>query len=239
MTAEVHLYGVAAAGTSAPVGARTIEHRDLAALVSDVGELRAAQVMREHWRVLEAAAAEHTVLPVRFGTVMAGEDAVVDDFLAPEHDALAAELRALEGKVQLTVKGTYEPEVLLRSVLRGSPAVTRLKAQVDALPEAVSYGRRIELGQLVAAEVERARERDGDLVMERLEPLATAARREAVRGEDGAVNAAFLVERDGVEAFGRSVEELSGELHGRIGLRLLGPLPPYSFTDRDRATAWA
>jgi hypothetical protein len=107
------------------------------------------------------------------------------------------------------------------------------------MPEAAAYGRQIELGQLVAAEVERTREQDGALVMERLEPLAAAARRETVTGEDGAVNAAFLVAREDVDAFDRAVGALAAELDGRIRLRLLGPLPPYSFTDGDTTAAWA
>ena len=50
--------------------------------------MRAASTLRLHWRVLEEAAAPTTVLPVRFGTVMADDAAVVDDLLAPRHDEL-------------------------------------------------------------------------------------------------------------------------------------------------------
>ncbi|MEA2310475.1 MAG: hypothetical protein QOE28_443 [Solirubrobacteraceae bacterium] len=238
MTSEVGVYGVVAAGT-APEGVRTIEHRGLAALVADgaAGPLPAARALREHWRVLELAATETTVLPVRFGTAMASDEAVVTDFLEPGHDGLATSLRELEGKVQLTVKGTYEEAVLLRGVLAASPAIARLKAQVDSLPEAASYAKRIQLGQLVANAVEYAREQDGALVMDRLAPLAVASRREGTGKPDAAVNAAFLVERARVEEFGGAVAALGEELAGRVRLRQLGPLAPYSFTD-ERAAAW-
>jgi hypothetical protein len=240
---EVHVYGVVAASERPEITAadvRRIAHRDVAALVSDVepGELTAARVMRAHWRVLEQAGAGCTVLPVRFGTVMAGDDAVVEEFLSPDHDDLAARLADLAGKVQLTVKGFYEEAPLLRGVVAASPAIARLRARVQALPEAAGYYDRIELGRLVGEEVERLRERDTALVLQRLEPLALATSREAAATADTAVNAAFLVERDGVDRFSEAVGELGRELEGRMRLRYVGPLPAYSFTG-DGSPAWA
>jgi hypothetical protein len=98
---EVHVYGVVPASAQPDLddsGVRLIAHRDVAALVSDMerGEPRAVTVLRTHWRVLEKASASTTVLPVRFGTVMADERSVVDDFLEPWHDAIAAALAEVE-----------------------------------------------------------------------------------------------------------------------------------------------
>lgn len=244
---EVHVHGVMAAADRIEIAsakARLVAHRDVAALVTDADpeRLTAASVLREHWRVLEEAAATATVLPVRFGTVMAGERAVVDAFLAPNHDALAEELRQLEGKVQLTVKGSFEEEALMRDVVAGSPAIARLRERVRSLPEAAAYYENIELGQIVAAEVERARDRDTETVLARLAPLAVATSREAPSALDAAVNAAFLVERDRVDEFSRAVTELAHELAGRVKLRYVGPLAPYSFTGEAAspgAAAWA
>jgi hypothetical protein len=241
MTAEVHVYGVLAAGDAVktPAGTRLIAQGEVAALVSDTeGEgLSAARALREHWRILQDVAAQTTVLPIRFGTAMASDEAVID-FLAPGHDALRAGIDALAGKVQLTVKGTYAQEALLRGVIEGSPAIARLQAHVEALPEAASYAKRIQLGELVSLEVDRQREADAAFVGERLEPLALAMRQETASGLDQAVNAAFLVTRDGVEAFEGAVAALGKELEGRIALRLIGPLPAYSFTP-EGAAAWA
>lgn len=241
MTPEVHVYGVVAAadGFTEPPGTRRIAHGDIAAVVADAqGErLSASRALREHWRILEQIASLTTVMPIRFGTAMAGDEAVIAEFLSPNHDGLRAALESLAGKVQLTVKGSYREEVLLRGVVDRSPAIARLRAQVDALPEAASYAKRIQLGELVSAEVEREREHDGALVTERLEPLAVATRREAASGVEGAVNSAFLVERTGVAAFEEAVSELGRLLDGRIQLRVLGPLPAYSFVP-ESVTTW-
>jgi Gas vesicle synthesis protein GvpL/GvpF len=248
----VYVYGVAPAAERVDVeapgvesskqGVRRIVHGELAALVSDVeaGPLVAAKGLRAHWRVLEEAVADATVLPVRFGTIMESDDAVVDQFLAPRHDRLVALLAELSGKVQLSVKAFYDEERLMRGVVEHSPAVAQLRERVRDRPKAATYYERIQLGELVAGEVEQARERDGAMVLERLEPLAVAARREPPGTPDAAVNAAFLVERSRMDEFSQAVARLAEEVEDRMRLRYIGPLPPYSFTEEQEAAgAWA
>lgn len=239
---EVHVFGVVAAGTASPPDTRTIAHGDLAAIVQGgaAEPIHATALLRAHSRILEQAAEAGTVLPVRFGTAMASDQAVVDEFLAPEHDVLAARLSRLEGKVQLTVKAFYEEEALLRGVVASSPGIAKLREKVRSLPEAAGYYHRIRLGELVNAEVEATRERDAALVLERLQPLAAAATREPPSTTDCAVNASFLVEREQLDVFSGAVADLGMQVAGRLRLRYLGPLPPYSFTDDGgRAPAWA
>jgi Gas vesicle synthesis protein GvpL/GvpF len=237
---EVHVFGVVSAKDGASAGARAIAHGDVAAIVSDVepGRTAAAALLRAHSRILEEAARDVTVLPVRFGTVMVDDRAVVDDFLAPSHDALAATIAELAGKVQLAVKAFYEEEALMRGVVEGSAAIARLRERVQAVPEAAGYYDRIRLGEMVSAEVERARERDSAFVLGRLEPLAVAAANEPISTPDSAVNAAFLVERARIDEFSAAVAKLGKELEGRMRLRYVGPLPPYSFAG-DATTAGA
>jgi hypothetical protein len=169
--------------------------------------------------------------------VLPGDRAVVEDFLAPAHDRLRAGLAELAGRVQLTVKATYDEQALMRAVVESSPAVARLRERVQGVPEAAAYYDRIQLGQLVAAEVERARQRDGAVILARLEPLAVAARAEPPTAPEMAVNAALLVERDDVDGVARAVAELQAELAGRVTLRCIGPMPPYSFAAEEAAAA--
>jgi len=238
---EVYVHGVTEAGARAVIegaGARAVADGALAAIVTDASsETRAADLMRRHWQVLEAVAATATVVPVRFGTAMADEAAVAAEFLAPRSDLLLSQLASFEGKVQLTVKGSYDETSLLRSVVDGSPAIARLRERVRGLPEAAGHYERIRLGELVAAEVEQVRVRDGNRLHERLDGLALATSREPATGLHGAVNSAFLVERARIAEFRRAVDAVAEELDGRVDLRLLGPLPPYSFV-AEEAPAW-
>ncbi len=214
-------------------GVRTVRHGDLAALVSDFeGQgLKAAKEVRAHWHVLEEASASATVLPIRFGTVMEGDSAVREQLLAPNAERLVALLRELAGRVQLSIKGEYDEERLLRGVVSGSPDVAALRERLKTLPDDAGYYDRIRMGELVASEIERRREEDQALALERLEPLAVSARTEALTGTEAAFNLAFLVERDRLDRFSAAVRALGDEIGERIRIRYVGPLPPYSFAD--------
>ena len=247
--AHVYVYGIVPAAERAKLPAegvagarvRAVEHKGVAAIVSDVegDSLQAAREVRAHWRVVEAAAAETTVLPVRFATVLPGDDAVVAQLLEPGAERLTALLDGLAGRVQLAVKGEYDEQTLLREVVSESPAVRKLQQRVESMPEAAGYYDRIQLGELVAAEVARRRQRDEQQAMAALAPHAEAARANESRTPNGAFDLAFLVARDKIDAFGAPVRALAEQLGDRVKLRYVGPLPPYSFVDEQAVTAWA
>ena len=180
------------------------------------------------------------VLPVRFGTAMADDRAVVEELLAPRHDELVAHLAELAGKVQLTVKGDFDEERLLRGVV---DALARHRAAPRAcrgLPEAAAYYDRIRLGQLIAEEVEQARQhyaaprgRAARAARGRHEHRARVGRRR--RGERRVPG------RAGPE---RGVQPARWTSSRRSSAArrpaLLGPLPPYSFASAaPRSAAWA
>jgi hypothetical protein len=249
---SVYVYGVTSASSrAAPPAAgvegsevSTVEEGPLATLVSGLegDALSAAREVRAHWRVLEEASREATVLPVRFGTVMESADAVRERLLAPNAERLAALLEQLEGRVQLTVKGEYREEVLMRDVVRESPAIADLRERLRDLPEAAGYYDRIRLGEMVAAEVNRRSEADAALAASRLDPVAVDRREGPRTSTETAFNLAFLVDRDRQEEFGRAVATVDDELGERVALRFVGPQPPYSFADVElssEAASWA
>jgi gas vesicle protein GvpL/GvpF len=243
---EVLVHGIVAAAERPELSEADVHwvtHGKLAALLGtvDPSGMRAAGTLRLHWRVLEEAASATTVLPVRFGTVMASDDAVVDELLAPREEELMSLLADLAGKVQMTVKGDFDQERLMRGVVESSPAIARLRERVSRLPEAAAYYDRIRLGEMVAASVEHARQLFAARVTERLEPLAVAAKVESISSIDAAINAAFLVEAVRQGEFRAAVNDLERDLTGAVRMRCIGPLPPYSFADvgsAPRSAAW-
>lgn len=248
----VYVYGVAPAGECPAISAagvegskvRVVEHAGLAALLSEMDgdSLEAAREVRAHWRVLEAVSEKATVLPIRFGTVMESEAAVRERLLEPNAERLEVLLGELSGRVQLCVKGDYDEDRLMREIASGSSAVAKQRSHVGTLPEEAGYYERIRLGELVAAEVGHRRAEDTRLALETLEPLAVAVKEEELRQLDSAFNLAFLVDREGQDAFTRGVNALAGALGDRVELRYVGPLPPYSFADVEldsEAEAWA
>lgn len=240
---HVYVYGVLAAsdcaGVKAPGVARSkvrcIAHDGLAALVSDLegNSIAVAREVRAHWNVLDAASQKATVLPVRFGTVMEGEQAVREGLLEANAERIEALLAEFRGRVQLTVKGDYDEQRVLREVVNESPAIAGMSERLRTVPEAASYYGRIRLGELVAGEIARRREEDSTRALERLEPLAVHARADEPTSAEAAFNLAFLVERNAIESFSSAVAGLGEELGDRVQIRYVGPLPPYSFTEAE------
>jgi hypothetical protein len=246
---SVYVYGVVAAGDAPAMrvdgvegyAVRTVAGGRLGALVSDLerGALTAARAVRAHWGVLEAAAEHATVVPMRFGTVLADDEAVRDELLAPNAEELERLLAQLAGRVQLKVEGRYDEPRMLREIVAASPPIAALQRRVQGRSEAAGYYDRIRLGEAIAAAVDRRRAADTDRAEATLAPLAEAHRVEEARTPDAAFNLSFLVAEDHVDAFGAGVAALREELGDAVALRFVGPLPPYSFAEMQLTPAEA
>jgi hypothetical protein len=203
----------------------------LAALVSPVegDELRATRRdLLSHSAVLEHAVAAGPVLPLRFGTVLRDENAVVEELLEPRRDELAALLARFERLVELRVKAFYVEEEVLKEIVRSDPAIARLREATQGVPEAVAHPQRVRLGEAVARALDAQRQRDADSILARLRPLAEDV---VVEEADAAraLIASFLVDRERVAAFDEAMNELAQAHEGLITFKYLGPLPPHSF----------
>jgi hypothetical protein len=221
--------GLAGLGPSGRVS--TIAHGRVAAIVSDVPTdrpLGTRDDLLAHEAVVDTVAATAAVLPMRFPAVV-DEEGVVKELLAPHHDHFEAVLGELEGRVQFTLKGRYEQDVVLREVLEGHEEIHGLRDKVRELPEEASYYDRVRLGELVVAALEERRDDDAAQVLERLRPFAVSTVVNSPGRPEDLVNAAFLVERERLREFEDAVEDLGRDLIGRVRLRLLGPLAPYDF----------
>lgn len=89
---------------------RIVRSDGLAALISEVGSSRPLGTpddLRTYREILDGTATEVPVVPLRFGTVLASEDAVADELLAVYHDEFAGALEELDGRAELVVKGRY------------------------------------------------------------------------------------------------------------------------------------
>jgi hypothetical protein len=236
-----YVYGVLPGAASAPRGTGilrrplyTIAAGELAALVSDApdGEIGAgSDDLMTHARVVERAHERTAVLPMRFGVVMPGEDAIREELLEDHHDDLLAQLHELDGKAELRLRAVYNEQALLSEILQANPKIAQLNAAVQGKPADASYYERIELGQRVAQEIELLAAADRDAIVAALEPLAVAVRAEQPEHERVAANIAFLVEQRGIPAFDAAVDDLGRRSVGRMDFKYTGPLPPYSFVE--------
>jgi hypothetical protein len=239
-----YVYGLVGADTDLPDGlaglgpsrrVSTIAHGRVAAIVSDVPTdrpLGTRDDLLAHEAVVDTVAATVAVLPMRFPAVVE-EEGVVKELLAPHHDHFEAVLGELEGRVQFTLKGRYEQDMVLREVLEGHKEIQGLQDKVRELPEEASYYDRVRLGELVVAALEERRDAEAAQMLERLRPFAVSTMANPPGQPEDLINAAFLVEREHVREFEDAVEDLGRDLIDRVRLRLLGPLAPYDFVPEE------
>ena len=233
----VYCYGVVSArdARSQPRGladapVEPVVHDGIAALASRVpaGTVRARRRdLISHMDVLGSAFEHGTVLPLRFGTVFENEGSLVNEFMAPRHDELVALLRDLSGQGELRVTAHYRGDAILAEVVRDNRRVAQLRDATRGV--GAGHPGLIELGELVAAEVQARTARDSRALLERL-------RKYALRYEVGdepveyeLLRASFLVEQKRVTKFEAELERFAAEQAGRADVKLTGPLPPHSF----------
>lgn len=243
MTAT-YVYGLVSADAELPedlVGlgpsgeVTTVAHEAVAAIVGDVPldrPLGTRDDLVAHEAVVDAVAATTTVLPMRFPAVVE-QEGVVEELLAPHHDQFVRALEQLEGKVQYTLKGSYEQDVLLQEIVEEDAGIRELQERIRGVPEDASYYDRVQLGELIVKALEERRDVDAADVLERIGEFAEAVSATTPTQPEDVVNAAFLVRRDAADEFEDAVEELGADTHEWLRLRLLGPLAPYDFIPQE------
>ncbi|MEU7831520.1 GvpL/GvpF family gas vesicle protein [Nonomuraea sp. NPDC049129] len=211
---------------------RLIRHGEIAALVSDIAldrPLGTPDDLFRHGALLDATAAEVPVIPIRFGSVMTNEKAVVEELLTPHHDEFRSALDELEGRAEYVIKGRYVDQTLFREVLSEVPEAEQLREQIQGQPEDLTRNARIRLGELINQSVVAKREADTQTLTEEVGPLAVLTVIREPSHEQDAVHVAVLMETDRQEELERVVNEFADRWSGRVEMRILGPLAPYDF----------
>lgn len=220
-------------GVGEPPGqVRLVRSDGLAALVSDVNPdnpLGSPQDLTSHKEVLDATAAAAPVLPLRFGAVLASDDAVIEDLLRPYDDEFTAALGELEDRVQYVVKGRYAERALLEEVLAENPQAQRLRRQIQGQDPDATRDLRMTLGEIINEAVERKREGDTRALGDALAGHCVASVVREPTHERDAAHVALLVDESQEQEMQQALEALARKWAGRVELRLLGPMAPYDF----------
>jgi gas vesicle protein GvpL/GvpF len=235
-----YVYGVVPATGGSPLPLQGIDqaeveyvaHEEVAAAVSvialDRPPGRRAELMA-HNSVVDALANATTVLPVKFGSIMADRDSIIHDLLAPEHDRFADLLANLAGCRQFNLRATYVQDQVLAEVVQSNPEIAELRRRTRELPEGTMHPDLVRLGELVSRVLEDKRDDDARTIMETIRPFALDEARRQGGGVDHLLDLAVLVEDERIAEFENGLEQLAEALHERVRLRLVGPVAPYEF----------
>ncbi|MBI4498615.1 MAG: GvpL/GvpF family gas vesicle protein [Chloroflexi bacterium] len=207
----------------------------LAAVVSEYrgpafGTLPRDQLLRLlalHQRVIERTMDARTVLPVKFGTVLASADqarAALDHWQRP----LATALEELGNTVEIEVAASWDLKQTFAEIGR-QPEIAALAAQAAGQPPEASLATRVQVGKQVKAALDQRRAAYRARVVAELAPWATDLQPNPLPSDELVLNLAFLVERARRDGFYAQVHRLDAAFAGQLTFRCIGPLPPYSF----------
>jgi hypothetical protein len=205
-----------------PICLISIAYRGIAAVVDPLaaaGRPTEDNLWR-HEAVVEALMAEQTVLPVRFGTLLADE-AAVQAALAAHYDEFVADLRRLSGKIELGLRVLWEeaaPASQVFPVDRSARKQGRGRAYVMT---------RLEQERQVRAWRQRAEAAAAEIQLPLAEQAFEATCRVLITPRT-LLTAAYLVDREQVPSFHCRVDMLSSD-HPSLHFLYTGPWPPYSF----------
>lgn len=199
-------------------------HRDIAAVASALTESRAPVTEANLWRhekIVETLMEDYTVLPVRFGTVLSDEEAVLR-VLASHYDDFLADLHRVRGRVELGLRVLWDREE--KSYQDPAPA---LESQGEE-----ESGRAYIMARLADEHRRQAQREEADaLALELHTPLAervVESTYQVLVTPQFLLKAAYLVERDAVSAFQKRVEALDAA-YPDLRFLCTGPWPAYSF----------
>jgi hypothetical protein len=209
-----------------------INFKELGAVVSDTGlpEIDPTRKnVQAHTIVQEKLMQEYDLLPMGFGMVAGGRDEVLR-LLESNYDGLLAELRRLDGKIEVELKVFWDKETVIKELQGESQALSRLRSKVNAASSPVEVrGLLMEAGKLVESIVEDWKARYTGLVYSILQELSSEAKVNGPVGIKNLLNASFLLEKSRESEFKEQVYKLDAQFKDKMIFKYVGPLPPYNF----------
>lgn len=245
-----YVYAVIPRGTARDMqsGIHAIPYRDIEALVCDctprregILEVQDGDALKHlassYSEVVETAWAEvGTVLPAGFDFVIRADDtgsaeAKVRRWLKKGYGDFKAKLEELRNRVELGVCIIWDTAAAAQSITTEDEEVRRLQAQAEGKSKRMARIYHRKLVAVTARKIEERATSDFAGFYRRLKPHIEGARVNSVSRDPAGqmmVSLALLVRLDQVQALGKELERLGGE--PRVAVRLIGPLPPYTFS---------
>ena len=212
----------------------TIGYDDLSMVVSSCPMTKVSanrENMLGHQRVIEKVMKEFdSILPVRFGTIASSADEV-RNLLDRRYREFKGVLRDMEHKIELGVKGIWEDmKVVFDEIVRESKTIRKLKGTLD---EKDSHNTQVKIGigQLVKEELDKKKERQAEVIADRLRRTSYEHKLNKTIGDEMFMNAAFLIDKGREKEFDNIMDDLGDEYEGKLKFVYSGPLPVFNFVD--------
>jgi hypothetical protein len=236
-TLEPQDFGEIGIGDTAASRVLTIGVKDIAAVVSrspltTYDSLSREMVVKDlatHQLVIEKVMQRFTILPVKFGTIVETENDVLP-FLERGAHLLNNELDKVKGKIEQDVVAWWDLPKILATLSRQNEQIQARQLEIALKGEQASTEEKILLGQLIAQALKSEKARYQQVILQTLKQETVDVCWHEVTGDKMILNTAFLLEKQKEPAFDTAIHSLDQRLENTVNFRVVGPLPPYSFS---------
>jgi len=225
-----YLYGIISGGADTILGVRglvgaslvhNIAHEGISCVASDYtgGNFDAtpkeelARYLVTHQTVVEQVVKRHSILPLKFGTVLADSDEV-HQLLAQGHPQFSLTLFWMQDKVEVEVMASWA----------GGQILEENGVEPETLPDNESLP-----PEQVKVSPPQRRQNYLERMVGFLKPVSFDVQPRPIDPGGIAVSVAFLVEEANLEAFHERIKHLNALFYNQVDFQVIGPLPPYSF----------
>jgi hypothetical protein len=236
----LYLYGITLAG-GAPalppgVGGRDVElvlDGALAAVVTRMptGRIRPQRSnLAAHHQVLRDLADRQSVLPVAFGTIAENETRV-REIMRRNRGALIAQLRRLQGAVEMALKVYWETGNIFEFFVAGDQELEQMRNRLFGPGRLPTMDEKLELGRRFESAVEESRRRHTKRVTEALAPSCLDIRALDCSDERMVMKLACLVEKNRRQEWETGVEAAARLFDNHYCFQYGGPWAPFNFAE--------
>jgi hypothetical protein len=212
--------------------------QDIAAVVSDLPFIQFDTMPKEtlfrnlviYQAVIERVMKDRHIIPVKFGAMIEGEEEELKRILKNGYGQINENLKQMEGKLELNVAALWSNFEMVLKEIGEKEGIKKLKEEAISIPPDQVFEVKINVGKLVKESLDKKREECASLILDVLKKEAEGHRSYGVMDDSMILNVAFLINKDKQDVFEEKVDELDGYYQNKINFRIVGPLPPYSFT---------
>ncbi|NQS88513.1 GvpL/GvpF family gas vesicle protein [Patescibacteria group bacterium] len=242
-----HIYGIIRASEKIsfnPVGISgegdmvyAIPYQDIAALISSSPSLAYDSVPKEtlvrylalHQAVMEGVMKNYTVIPMKFGTTARNEEEV-EKILESGYSKFKDVLGRMDDKIELEMVALWNNlDSTLKEIGR-EERIKKFKEKVATKSAEKILSAKIELGKMVKSLLDEKRAKVGGQIMDELKKWVIDFHNHDILDDTMIMNTAFLVNKHREKDFERAINYLNKKYKDKINFRIIGPLPPYSFS---------
>jgi len=214
----------------------TIPHQDISAVVSDLKIIAYPSMTKDkvvsdlfgHQSVIEKVMKNHTIIPMKFGTFVEGEEEIAN-ILKSGYEQFKQTLSWMNNKIELDVVALWNRESIFKE-LAEEEEIKEFKEKIASNPAGPQLDDQISLGRMVEKSLKKKNLEYGEEILCALKEKAFDFCIHDTLDDIMILNSSFLLDTDREKDFDKKLNELDETYKKRINFRCVGPLAPYSFS---------